>query len=140
MQDFTRRTLLQGGTALAAAGALTGPALLETWYELGRLASLPPKQDELDQARQYALGTLQLGMSTQAGLAGLTSTYAGYGLRLDYLAEPSARLAAATLGEVAAAAANYLAPARGVSVVLGDAERIEGPLRALSAVERGAAT
>ena len=29
MQDFTRRTLLQGGTALAAAGALTGPALLE---------------------------------------------------------------------------------------------------------------
>jgi multiple sugar transport system substrate-binding protein len=30
MQDFTRRTLLQGSTALAAAGALTGPALLES--------------------------------------------------------------------------------------------------------------
>ena len=29
MHDFTRRTLLQGGTALAAAGALTGPALLD---------------------------------------------------------------------------------------------------------------
>src|SRR6201993_5188286 len=29
MNDFTRRSLLQGGTALAAAGALTGPALLE---------------------------------------------------------------------------------------------------------------
>src|SRR3954451_16105000 len=29
MQDFTRRTLLKGGTALAAAGALTGPALLD---------------------------------------------------------------------------------------------------------------
>src|SRR4030095_2452980 len=29
MKDFTRRSLLQGGTALAAAGALTGPALLE---------------------------------------------------------------------------------------------------------------
>src|SRR5436305_3710719 len=29
MHDCTRRTLLQGGTALAAAGALTGPALLE---------------------------------------------------------------------------------------------------------------
>ena len=28
MHDFTRRTLLQGGTALAATGALTGPALL----------------------------------------------------------------------------------------------------------------
>src|SRR5205814_8169677 len=29
MQDFTRRTIVQGGTALAAAGLLTGPALLE---------------------------------------------------------------------------------------------------------------
>src|SRR5437667_3845383 len=29
MQDFTRRSLLQGGTALVAAGALTGPALLD---------------------------------------------------------------------------------------------------------------
>src|SRR3981081_3126017 len=29
MQDYTRRTLLQGGTALATAGALTGPALFE---------------------------------------------------------------------------------------------------------------
>ena len=29
MQDLTRRTLLQGGTALAAASALTGPALFE---------------------------------------------------------------------------------------------------------------
>src|SRR5262252_6155134 len=28
MQDFTRRALLQGGTALAATGALTGEALL----------------------------------------------------------------------------------------------------------------
>jgi multiple sugar transport system substrate-binding protein len=29
MTDFTRRALLQGGTALAAAGALTGPALFD---------------------------------------------------------------------------------------------------------------
>src|SRR5436309_2593759 len=29
MHDFTRRSLLQGGTALATVGALTGPALLE---------------------------------------------------------------------------------------------------------------
>jgi zinc protease len=118
------------------ATEVTGPALLETWYELGRLASLPPRQGELDQARQYALGTLQLGMSTQAGLAGLTSTYAGYGLRLPYLAEHAARLERATLDEVAAAAARYLAPARGVTVVLGDADRVEDALSALSTVDR----
>src|SRR5690348_5632215 len=32
MNHFTRRALLQGGTTLAAAGALTGPALID-WAE-----------------------------------------------------------------------------------------------------------
>jgi zinc protease len=126
------------GSALVAAAEVatdvTAPALLETFYELGRLASLPPKEDELEQARQYALGTLQLGMSTQAGLAGLLSTYAGFGLRLDYLAEHAARLAKATRDEVAAAAAEYLGPAKAAVVVLGDAEKVERPLSALTAL------
>ena len=55
----------------------------------------------MEQARQYALGTLQLGMSTQAGLAALASAYAGYGLRLDFLAEHAARLAKVTVDDVA---------------------------------------
>jgi zinc protease len=121
------------------ATEVTGPALLETLYELGRLASLPPKEDELEQARQYTLGTLQLGMSTQAGLAGLASTYAGFGLRLGFLAEYAARLAKVTRDDVAAAAATYLAPSRAVSVVLGDAERVEAPVAALTAIEHEAA-
>jgi zinc protease len=119
------------------ATEVTAPALLETWYELGRLATLPPRQEELDQARQYALGTLQLGMSTQAGLAGLTSTYAGYGLRLDYLARHAAALARTTVEEVAVAAATYLAPAGGVTVVLGDADKVGPPLSTLSTVDSG---
>ncbi|MEU4640287.1 pitrilysin family protein [Micromonospora sp. NPDC023814] len=126
------------GSVLVAAAEVatevTGPALLETTYELGRLASLPPREDELEQARQYALGTLQLGMSTQAGLASLTSAYAGNGLRLEFLAEHAARLAKATVADVAEAAARYLAPARAVTVVLGDAERIAPQLAALTPV------
>jgi zinc protease len=118
------------------ATEVTAPALLETTYELGRLASLPPRDDELEQARQYALGTLQLGMSTQSGLAGLAVTYAGFGLRLDYLADHAARLAKATRDDVADAAARYLGPARAVTVVLGDAERVESSLAALTPVTR----
>ncbi|MGV9980953.1 M16 family metallopeptidase [Micromonospora wenchangensis] len=116
------------------ATEVTGPALLETTYELGRLASVPPGAEELEQARQYALGTLQLGISTQAGLAALTSAYAGNGLRLDFLAEHAARLAKVTVDDVAEVGARYLAPARAVLVVLGDAERIAGPLSALTPV------
>ncbi|NJC69562.1 insulinase family protein [Planosporangium thailandense] len=128
------------GSSLVAAAEVatevTAPALLETMYELGRLATLPPSEDELEQARQYALGTLQLGMSTQAGLAGLAATYAAFGLRLDYLAEHAARLAKVTVDEVAAAAAQYMAPARLAGVVLGDAERIEPSLSALVPLTR----
>jgi predicted Zn-dependent peptidase len=134
---------LAGSALVAAAEVATGvtaPALLETVYELGRLASLPPKPEELEQARQYALGTLQLGMSTQAGLAGLVSTYAGFGLRLPQLAEHAERLAKATLDDVATAAAKYLAPAKAVTVVLGDAELIEPGLTALTSVQRSEST
>ncbi|MCP3784363.1 insulinase family protein [Micromonospora sp. A3M-1-15] len=126
------------GSVLVAAAEVatevTAPALLETLYELGRLATVPPKPEELEQARQYALGTLQLGMSTQAGLASLTSAYAGNGLRLDFLAEHAARLAAATVDDVTAAAARYLAPAQAVTVVLGDAERVADSLATLTPV------
>lgn len=124
--------------AADVATAVTGPALLETFYELGRIASLPPGEEELEQARRYALGTLQLGMSTQAGLAGLASTYASFGLRLSYLAEHAARLAAATIDEVAEVAARHLAPASAVTVVLGDAEQVHDRLAALTPVERAA--
>jgi zinc protease len=131
------------GSALVAAAEVatevTGPSLLETVYELGRIASLPPGEEELEQARRYALGTLRLGMSTQAGLAGLASVYAGFGLRLEHLRGYSAALSAATREEVAAAASKYLAPSRAVTVVLGDAEKIESQLSALTVVERSAA-
>ncbi|WP_216592915.1 M16 family metallopeptidase [Verrucosispora sioxanthis] len=127
------------GSVLVAAAEVatevTAPALLETSYELGRLATVPPAPDELEQARQYALGTLQLGISTQAGLASLVSAYAGNGLRLDFLAEHAARLAKVGVDDVTEAAARYLAPSRAVTVVLGDAERIAAALATLAQVE-----
>ncbi|MDP9181925.1 MAG: insulinase family protein, partial [Actinomycetota bacterium] len=61
---------------------VTAPALLETLYELGRMATVPVEQDELDRARQYALGTMALSTASQAGLAGQVSQLAGSGLEL----------------------------------------------------------
>ena len=132
---------LAGSALLVAAEVateVTGPSLLETLYELGRIASLPPGEEELEQARRYALGTLRLGMSTQAGLAGLASMYASFGLRLDHLRQYSAALSTATREQVADVASRFLAPSQAVTVVLGDAERVEAPLAALTTVERSA--
>jgi predicted Zn-dependent peptidase len=128
---------IAGSSVILSAEVATGvtaAALLETWYELGRLATMPPGEDELEQARQYALGSLLLGMSTQAGLAGLATSYAGYGLRLDFLAEHAVRLASATREQVAAAGAAYLAPAKAATVILGDAGVVESSLATLGPV------
>ncbi len=130
---------IAGSSVILAADVateVTAAALLETWYELGRVATTAPTEEELEQARQYALGSLLLGMSTQAGLAGLATTYAAYGLRLDFLIEHTARLAAATRDEVAAAGATYLAPAKAATVILGDASLVESSLQRLSTVEQ----
>jgi zinc protease len=136
--SVVEHSIAGSATVLSAdvATDVTAAALLETWYELGRVATTVPEVDELEQARQYALGSLLLGMSTQAGLAGLATTYAAYGLRLDFLAEHTARLSAATRDEVAAAGATYLAPAKAATVILGDASKVESSLGALSTVER----
>jgi predicted Zn-dependent peptidase len=117
------------------ATEVTAPALLEMGYELGRIAALPPRQDELDQARQYAVGTLQLSIASQGGLAATLVTLAAAGLDLDWLYEQPARLGKVTVEDVHAAAERYLAPSRAVTVVLGDASAVAEPLAALGPVE-----
>ena len=118
-----------------AATEVTAPSLLETYYELGRIALLPVTQAELDAVRQYAIGTLALSTSTQAGLASTLSALAAHGLGLDWIVEHPDRLAKVGVDDVAAAAARFLAPATLTSVVVGDAAKITGPLAALVALD-----
>ncbi|MGH8963276.1 MAG: M16 family metallopeptidase [Jatrophihabitantaceae bacterium] len=117
------------------ATEVTAPALLETRYELGRIASLPVTGAEVDAVRQYAIGTLALSTATQAGLASTLSALSAFGLGLDWVLEHPARLIATTVDEVSAAAAEFFAPARLTSVIVGDAATISGPLSALGPIE-----
>ena len=120
-----------GSTFRAAADVatdVTAAAVLETAYELGRMASTPVRDAEVDAARQYAIGSLSLSIATQAGLASTLASLAGAGLGLDWLAAQPARMAAVTTDEVSAAGAQYLAPSRLVTVIVGDAKTIRDPL------------
>jgi predicted Zn-dependent peptidase len=117
------------------ATAVTAPALLEVWYELGRMATLPVKPEELENVRQYAIGSLALSVSTQGGLASTLSALIGVGLGLEWLREHPRRLASVTLEETFEAARKYLAPSGMVTVVLGEAAAVEERLRALGPVE-----
>ncbi len=113
---------------------VTAPALLEIGYELGRIASLPVTEDELENACQYAIGTLALSVATQAGLASTLAVLAGVGLDAAWLAEHPKRLAAVTVDDVGAESTRWLPPAGMVAVVLGDAAAIRGPLGVLGPV------
>jgi predicted Zn-dependent peptidase len=118
------------------ATQVTAPSVLETLYELGRIATVPVSQDELDQARRYAIGSLQLGTASQAGLASMLSMLAGADLGVDYLREFPKQMQAVTVDDVLAAAATWMAPTRLTSVLVGDVKVIAESLGALIDVER----
>jgi zinc protease len=116
------------------ATEVTGPALLETWYELGRMALTAVTPAELDAARRYVLGSMALSTATHAGLASTLSALVGSGLPVDWLAEHQRALAAVTVEDVQEASRRYLAASSLTAVVVGDAERVAEPLRALAPV------
>jgi zinc protease len=131
-----------GSTLIVDADVATGvtaPALLEIWYELGRMATLPVAETELADVRQYAVGTLALSLASQAGLASTLAALAGQGLGLDWLRDHPRRLAAVTLDDAYAAASQYLAPSRLVTVLLGDAGEIASSVGTLGPVTAVAA-
>ncbi len=115
----------------------TAPALLETLYELGRAAVLPVSQGELDQARRYAIGSLALSTSTQAGLASTLSQLAGSGLGVEWLRDYPAQLGSVSVEDALAAGAGYLAPSALTTVLVGDVAQVEQPLRTLVDLELG---
>ena len=127
----TAGTLLS--VELDTARETTAAALHETRHELGRMVVDPPTDDEVDAARRYAVGTLAIGLATQAGLASNLARLVPLGLDVDWVRTHPARLAATTAEQVRAAAARLFAPARFLTLVQGDAEALAGPLAALGA-------
>jgi predicted Zn-dependent peptidase len=130
---------LLGGSSFTVeadvATEVTGPAFLETWYELGRMAVLPVTAAELESARRYLLGTLALGTATHSGLASTLSALFGAGLSAEWLADHQRALATVGVEEVAEASRRWLKPTGLTAVVVGDAEAVAGPLRALGPVD-----
>jgi zinc protease len=114
---------------------VTAPAVLETLYELGRISSLPISASELESVRQYAIGSLAMSTSTQAGLASTIAALTASGLDTSWLISHPANLLTVTAEEVAAVAAEFLAPRNLVSVAVGDASAITAPLAGIIGIE-----
>ncbi|MCW2776575.1 MAG: putative Zn-dependent peptidase, partial [Frankiales bacterium] len=122
--------------AADVATEVTAPAVLETWYELGRIATVPVSQAELDQARRYAVGSLALSTSSQAGLASTLSVLTAAGLGVEHLRDHPKALAAVTVEDVLEAGGRWLAPHRLTGVLVGDAEKVADSVGAVLDLER----
>ncbi|HEV7208489.1 MAG TPA: pitrilysin family protein [Mycobacteriales bacterium] len=113
---------------------VTAPALVETRYEMARVAALPITQPELDAARRYLVGTLALATSSQAGLASTLTTLLEDGVDGGWLKTYPALLATVDLDAAYRAARRWLAPARTATVLVGDASVIGESVQALDTV------
>ena len=116
------------------ASEVTAAALLETRYELSRMALVPPTESEVESARQYAIGGLLTSMASQSGLASTLVSLAAAGLGQDWLTAHPERLAGVTVEEVAEAA-KVFAPTSFTGVVVGDADKLAEQMRMLGGVE-----
>jgi len=119
------------------ASAVTARAMHETWYELGRMALAPVTQDELDLARRYAMGTLEMSTATQSGLASTLSSLVGQGLPASWLADHQKAVASVTIDDVQEVSRRYLSVSSLASVVVGDAGLVGESLGALATVRSG---
>ncbi len=113
---------------------VTAAALVETRYELGRIATTGVTDEEVEAARRHAIGSFLFRIATQAGLASTLAALAVEGTGPEYLSAHPARVARATRPEVEEAARRYFSPSVTVSVVVGDSGVVSGPLSLVEAV------
>jgi predicted Zn-dependent peptidase len=103
-------------------------------YELGRMAALDVTTEELESAKRYRTGIQSLRVQSQAGLASVLAGLVIFGLGIDYLREYPKRIVALSAADVRQAAADYLAPHRLITVLVGDASRVAHTLEPLTDV------
>jgi zinc protease len=113
---------------------VTAPALAEMWYELARIGTRPIEAEELESARHYTIGVLALATSSQSGLASTLARVTVDGIGPEYLRTHPQALSRVSVDEVFEASRRHLAPARLVTVLVGDAERIGDAVQALTEV------
>ncbi len=134
----TRVRHLRAGSSLTLAAdvatAVTAPALVETFYEFGRLATTGVTDEELELARRHAVGRFTFETATLPGLAGTLANLAVNGVGLGYLASYPKAIVAMTKPDVDEAARRYVAPRQLATVVVGDPEAVAGPLSIISDV------
>jgi predicted Zn-dependent peptidase len=107
----------------------TGPALKEIFYEINRLRTEPPSQEELKAIQNYLAGVFVIQNSSPSGIVGQLTFLDLHGLPESYLADAVKNIHAVTPEKVRELAATYLKDEAFTLVVVGDTKKIAGEVR-----------
>jgi predicted Zn-dependent peptidase len=115
-------------TGASVRNEVTGPTILEMLYELDRMRVAPVTAEELESAKTYSIGGMELELESQASLAGrVTSIYVDE-LAHDFMQTFRDKITAITPAEVQRSAARYFDTYRSAIVVVGDYKAIKDQL------------
>jgi zinc protease len=116
---------------------VTAQALLEAFYELDRMWSAPPDDEELQRAKRYGAGAFLVRTQVYDALAGSLAKYWLLGMAPEALTQYVPRLNAVTLADLKQVCeALFPSLSQTVVVVVGDAARLGPMLARFGAVER----
>jgi zinc protease len=104
---------------------VTGPTLLEIFYELDRMRVLPVTDEELSAAKEFSTGNFSVELASQLGLAGRISTIYTYDLDKNFISDFRPRIEALTPADIQKAAAKYFDTYRAAVVIVGDWEKVK---------------
>src|SRR6476660_3396496 len=121
-------TQLKTGSFVAGAfvrNEVTGPTLLEIFYELDRMRVLPVTDEELNAAKEYSTGNFSVELASQSGLAGRLDTIYTYDLDKNFIEDFRPKIEALTPADIQRAAAKYFDTYHAAIVIVGDWEKVK---------------
>jgi zinc protease len=126
---FSSADLRRAAGAFTAGASVrnevTGPTILEMLYELDRMRVEPVTAEELQSAKTYSIGGMELELESQNSLATRISTIYIDELSRDFLQAFRDKVAALTPADVQRSAAKYFDTYRSAIVVVGDYKQIK---------------
>jgi zinc protease len=109
----------------AVRNEVTGPTLLEMFYELDRMRVLPVTDEELNAAKEYSTGNFSVELASQFGLAGRINSIYTYDLDKSFIEDFRPKISALTKADIQRVAAKYFDTYHAAVVIVGDWDKVK---------------
>ena len=104
---------------------VTGPTLLEMFYELDRMRVLPVSDEELNAAKEFSTGNFSVELASQVGLAARINSVYTYNLDKSFIDDFRPKITALTPADIQRVAAKYFDTYRAAVVIVGDWDKVK---------------